>query len=341
MDNRDINLTFSDGETMHFAALPGETVLVSAEKAGNVLANECRAGTCRTCVARDEGGEDVLLCQKPAEAGFRATLPYRRADVNPPTLRRAKVNSFAKVSASVWEVRYRLQFPLPFLPGQYVEATFPGFDGPRRFSMANRPDAKEQIFHVRELAGGAMAAYLGGRAKPEDAFTVRGPFGVFYLRATPRPKLFIAGGTGLAPIISMLSSLDGATCPPLALVAGFSRSEDAYALDTINDLADRLPLQVILTADATADGWRGGVGNAVAALDHVAGVPLGAGTEAYLCGPPGMVQASRDALLRHGLNPDLMYNEEFSHQIKTASEAILSDQPPRTGEPAQPSIAGQ
>lgn len=313
MDGRDISLTFSDGETMHFAALAGESVLVSAEKAGNLLASECRQGTCRTCGASDEGGKEVLLCQTLAAAGFRATLPYRRADVTPPTLRRAKINSFARVSASVWEVRYRLQFPLAFLPGQYVEATFPGIDGPRRFSMANPPDAKEQAFHMRDIAGGAMAGYLGTRAKPDDAFTVRGPFGVFYLRATPRPKLFVAGGTGLAPILSMLATLDASNSPPLALVAGFSFSQDAYAIDKVDGLAARLPLEVILTADGIAHDWHWQTGNAVSAIDNIQSIPLTGDVEAYLCGPPAMVQAARDALLANGLHAERIFNEEFSH----------------------------
>jgi NAD(P)H-flavin reductase len=311
MQARDITLTFSDGETMHFAALAGQSVLVSAEKAGNLLASECREGTCRTCAARDESGEEILLCQTPAEIGFRAKLPYRRADVAPPTLRRAKINAFGRVSASVWEIRYRLQFPLPFLPGQYVEATFPGMDLPRRFSMANPPDAKEQVFHVRDLRGGGMSDYLGTRAKPEDAFTVRGPFGVFYRRATPSPKLFVAGGTGLAPMLSMLSSLDAASCPPLALVAGFASADDAYAVGQINELAARLPLQVVLTADTPADGWL--TGNAVAAIDAVSSLPFAHQTEAYLCGPPMMVRAARDALLARGLSAERIFNEEFTH----------------------------
>jgi len=128
----DIRLTFLDGEVMHFPALDGETILVSAEKAGNLLASNCREGTCRTCMARDAEGGEVLLCVTPALAGLALDLPYRRTDVAPPTLRRAKINAFSRVSRSVWEIRYRLQFPLPFLPGQYVEVTFSGIDGARR-----------------------------------------------------------------------------------------------------------------------------------------------------------------------------------------------------------------
>lgn len=309
-----IRLVFSDGEVMHFPPVDGQSILASAEKAGGLLASNCREGTCRTCMARDPEGGEVLLCITPATAGLSLNLPYRRTDVTPPSLRRAKINAFSRVSCSVWEIRYRLQFPLPFLPGQYVEVHFPGLDSPRRFSMANPPSQKEQVLHVRDLPGGGMSTYLGERAKPEDAFTVRGPFGVFYLRSTARPKLFVAGGTGLAPIVSMLSSIEpGGGVPPMAVVAGFADAQDAYALDTLRALAEKLPLEVVLAADKAGDHWKGVTANPVAALGEIASIALESGTEAYLCGPPGMVTAARNALLARGLQPADILNEEFVH----------------------------
>ncbi|TWG95955.1 benzoate/toluate 1,2-dioxygenase reductase subunit [Mesorhizobium sp. J18] len=314
MPQQYIRIIFSDGEVMHFAPLDGESILSSAEKAGALLANDCRKGTCHTCVARNESGEEVPLCITPASPGLSLQLPYRRTEVTPPTLRRARINSFSRVSRSVWEIRYRLQFPLPFLPGQYVELSFPGVDGSRRFSMANPPSADEQVLHVRDLPGGGMSTYLNDRAKPEDAFTVRGPFGIFYLRLTPKPKLFVAGGTGLAPIVSMLSSIDPANgCPPLAMVVGFSHSADAYALQVLRRLAARLPLELILAADRADAGWPGIEANAVEALREVTSVPLAPGTEAYLCGPPGMVGAARAQLFAQGFEAVDVLNEEFIH----------------------------
>ncbi|MFE0018489.1 2Fe-2S iron-sulfur cluster binding domain-containing protein [Mesorhizobium sp. NPDC059054] len=315
MDNRDhIRLVFSDGEAMHFPPVDGQSILTSAEKAGNLLASNCREGTCRTCMARDADGNEVLLCITSAEPGMALHLPYQRTDVTPPSLRRAKINTFARASRSVWEIRYRLQFPLAFLPGQYVEVHFPGMDGPRRFSLANPPSQKEQVLHVRDLPGGAMSTYLNERAKPEDAFTVRGPFGVFYLRSTARPKLFVAGGTGLAPIVSMLSSIEPTSAtPPLAVVAGFADAEDAYALETLQALAETLPLEVVLAADRAGEEWKGVVGNPITSLDEIRTIPLDGGTEAYLCGPPGMVNAARNALLARNLQAAAIFNEEFVH----------------------------
>lgn len=309
----DITITFADGETMVFPAIAETTVLVSAEKAGNALAHNCRAGTCRTCTGKTAAGDDALLCVTPAQGGFAAAVPYNRTDVVPPTLRRAKINRFSKVSRSVWEIRYRLQFPLPFLPGQYVEVMFPGMDTFRRFSMANAPLEKEQVLHVRDLPGGAMSDYLTNRAKPEDAFTVRGPFGVFYLRATRRPKLLVAGGTGLAPLMSILRGMDVRNRDiPLAIIAGSASAEDAYALEELHDLARQLSLEVITTAMTASEGWRGGSGTPVEALSRIKTIAFDANSEAYLCGPPGMVEAARVRLIENGFAPGRIFNEEFS-----------------------------
>lgn len=306
----DISITFADGEVIYFPPLPDSNVLIAAERAGNKLAHNCRQGICRSCAALISNGEDVLLCIEPARNDFKATVPYRRADVSQATTRRAKINSFAKVSQSVWEIRYRLQFPLPFLAGQFIEANFPGIEGPRRFSMANTPTETEQILHVRDIAGGAMSTYLNVRAKPQDLFTVRGPFGIFYLRATRKPKLFVSGGTGLAPIMSMLKSIDRNTAPPLTLIAGFTASGDAYGIDELRKLEEELPLKIILTAEKPDAEWQGLSANSVQAVQALS---LSAETEAYLCGPPGMVLAARQALLELGVAKEEIFNEEFSH----------------------------
>lgn len=310
---KDITITFDDGETMQFPAVDGESVLASAEKAGNALAHNCRSGTCRTCVAKSDG-EEVLLCITPAQPGFHARVPYLRSEVVVPTLRRAKINRFERISPSVWEIRYRLQFPLSFLPGQYVEVLFNGMVSGRYFSMANAPSNKEQILLIRDLPGGAVSEYLTKRAKPEDTFSVRGPFGVFYLRSTLRPKLFVAGGTGLAPVLSMLRTIKttGARTP-LALIVGSASSEDACAIDELCDLAKSLPLEFIATAVTASDGWNGYTGNPVEALSHIKTLPFDSESEAYLCGPPGMVDAAHQRLLALGFDTIRVFSEEFVH----------------------------
>lgn len=322
-DSALVHLEYADGEVMRFAPLPDRTLLESAEAAGHILASNCRAGTCRTCQVRDAEGRDVLLCVTPATAPFVAALPYRRTDLIQPSTRRAKITGLEKVSASVWALRYRLQFPLAFLPGQYVEVSLPGIDGPRRFSMATAPGDGEHMLLIRNLPGSATATYFTTRAKIGDMFSLRGPFGVFYPRAGGGPKIFVAGGTGLAPILSMLRA-SPPDVSPMLLIVGASTPADACELEAISAQAARLPLRVMLCSSrdltpdwACEDGsdWQRVAGNPLRGVELGLAQfgPLASETEAYLCGPPAMVEAVRTRLLAHGLDPACIFNEEFLH----------------------------
>lgn len=307
-----LRITFADDEVIEFNAVTGASVLEAAEQSGYTLAQNCRSGICRTCVAQRPDGSRTFLCQERAEPGFMARVPYARADLVPATMRKARINGFAQVSPSVWQLRYRLQFPLAFLPGQYVELSLPGIEGSRRFSMANAPGDAEHILYIRDLPHGAVPAYLRERAKVNDLFSLRGPLGVFYLRRSTRPKLFIAGGTGLAPILAMLRELSRHDISePLALVFGVTNAADAFALDEIRALAQKLPLEVALAAVTADAAWPGREGTVVDAVPDLWSFPIHAGIEAYICGPPGMVAAARGMLEGKGADPDHIFNEEF------------------------------
>src|SRR5207249_3671374 len=93
---------------------------------------------------------------------------------------------------------------LGFLPGQYVNIQVPGTDQTRSYSFSSGPQAQEVSFLLRNTPTGALPTYLRERAKEGDRIEFNGPLGSFYLRQIQRPVLFLAGGTGLAPFLSML-----------------------------------------------------------------------------------------------------------------------------------------
>jgi benzoate/toluate 1,2-dioxygenase reductase subunit len=96
---------------------------------------------------------------------------------------------------------------LPFLPGQYVNMGVPGSPQTRPYSFSSLPKDGLVEFFIRNLPGGAMSRYLFDRAKPGDTLSISGPYGTFYQRDITRPQLFLAGGTGLAPFLSMLEKI--------------------------------------------------------------------------------------------------------------------------------------
>ncbi|MEM9989420.1 MAG: 2Fe-2S iron-sulfur cluster binding domain-containing protein, partial [Pseudomonadota bacterium] len=205
-----ITVTYSDGEQAKFDIQPKETVLDAAEKEEIPLAYNCKGGICRACQAIDKTtGKTVLLCQiDNVTEDLQYDVSYTKIAVSTvPTIRRAKLLEFDHVCPSVYKLKYKLQFPISFLPGQYARVLVPsevkGQDKVwRYFSMANAPsDPSTVYFYIKDIPEGEMSRYLTSRAKIGDITKITAPYGAFYLRDNNAPKLFIAGGTGLAPML--------------------------------------------------------------------------------------------------------------------------------------------
>ncbi len=156
-------------------------------------------------------------------------------------------------------------------------------------------------------------------AKPGDRVTATGPLGSFYLRNTDRPLLFLAGGTGLAPFLSMLEML-AAKQPgqPIHLVYGVTRDEDLVLVDVLESYANRLPAFSFTTVVADKDsqhprkGW---------VTDHMPTELLSSETDIYLCGPPPMVDAARGWLTTHGITPNGFHYEKFTPNLTLKESA--------------------
>src|SRR3982074_3065912 len=137
-----------------------------------------------------------------------------------------------------------LEAALPmFLPGQYVNVTAPNGTAKRPYSFTSAPGADVATFLIRNVPGGKMSAYLEAKAKTGDRLLLNGPFGSFYLRAPRRAILFLAGGTGVGPILSMLEHLAarGANDQPVQLVYGVRDDADLVEVDRIRGLESATP----------------------------------------------------------------------------------------------------
>jgi benzoate/toluate 1,2-dioxygenase reductase subunit len=159
------------------------------------------------------------------------------------------------------------------------------------------------------LEAGAMSEYVSGRAKPGDEMPITGPFGHFYLRPPVRPIIMVAGGTGLAPMLSMFDHIEqsGGTDQPIHLLYGANTPGELFALDRI--ARDALPLTTELAVVAGAPGWDGHVGHVTELLG--AGHVAGGDVDAYLCGPPPMIEAAENWLLANGVESARIHAEKF------------------------------
>jgi NAD(P)-dependent dehydrogenase (short-subunit alcohol dehydrogenase family)/NAD(P)H-flavin reductase len=200
---------------------------------------------------------------------------------------------------------------LAFLPGQYVNIQVPGTDQSRSYSFSNGPDDKSLTFLVKLTPGGVMTGYLTEWASVGDELTFTGPNGSFFLRETERPVLLLAGGTGLAPILSILHKLrDEGTDRPVHLVYGVSSDDDLVEVETIEAFADEIDS---LTWDYCVADPASGAPNKGYVMSLIRPEHLHDGDVAvYLCGPPPMVEAVRTHFADEGVEPTGFYYEKFA-----------------------------
>ena len=131
---------------------------------------------------------------------------------------------------------------LVFLPGQYVNILVPGTEATRSYSFSSGPEVESASFLVKITPGGLMSEYLSQRAQVGDTLELTGPMGSFFLRSGQRRALLLAGGTGLAPLLSILEKMrTESSTRPVHLVYGVRSDTDLVELDTLHDYAESLP----------------------------------------------------------------------------------------------------
>jgi propane monooxygenase reductase component len=202
---------------------------------------------------------------------------------------------------------------LSFYPGQYVDIGIPGSAEHRSFSMANLPsDGGRLEFMIKLYPGGRFSGLLeDGELTVGDELDVRGPYGVFTLRdSSTRPLLFIGGGAGMAPILSLLRALDAQSSSRSAVYYYGAREEqDLFHVDELGELAAALPDLRFVPALSDQE-WDGETGLITDVVDR--GEADLADVDAYLCGPPPMVDAAIELLVRRGVPEAHIYYDKFT-----------------------------
>jgi CDP-4-dehydro-6-deoxyglucose reductase/ferredoxin-NAD(P)+ reductase (naphthalene dioxygenase ferredoxin-specific) len=211
-----------------------------------------------------------------------------------------------------------------FSAGQFATVDF-GVVPPRDYSMACRPDDDLLRFHVRRMPGGQTSGFVHERLATGDRVKLRGPFGTAYWRERHAgPVLMIAGGTGLAPVMSILETmLERGTDSPVRLYFGVRAERDLYLTDRLEALAAMYPTfewQAVLSAPEAPTPLRSGYVGEVAAADF----DSLSGWKAYLAGPPVMVDATRASLLAKELEPRDVHADPYF----TAADAARVRQAP-------------
>lgn len=331
MTSYTVALNFEDGVTRLIQCADDEKVTEAAFRQKINIPMDCRDGVCGTCKCHAEKGEyelefylDEAMTEAEAAAGYVLTcqmMPQSDCVIRVPASSavcktapetvEAEVVGVDRLSETTFGLRVRLSRPMGFLPGQYVNVTVPGTEAHRSYSFSSVPGAQEASFLIRNIPGGVMSRYLAERATPGDALTLAGPMGAFYLRPVTRPQLWLAGGTGLAPFLSMLEEVAAQGCDqPITLYYAVTRAADLVELERVRALAAAIGDVTVITvlADPGEAHERTGF-----VTDHVTAEDLNGGDcDVYLCGPPPMVDAVRAHFAQLGVAPAAFHFEKFN-----------------------------
>ncbi|HYI85941.1 MAG TPA: CDP-6-deoxy-delta-3,4-glucoseen reductase [Burkholderiales bacterium] len=331
-----------------FAVDEGESVLTAALRQGVMLPYGCKNGACGSCKGKIVSGAvdyghyhaRVLTDEERAhgKALFCQAKPLGELMIECRTIGAAKdiavrllpcrVQQLTKVADDVVIVQLKLPANerLQFLAGQYIDFLLKG--GERRsFSMANPPHADELIeLHIRHVPGGNFTDHVFGKMKQRDILRFEGPLGSFFLREdSTKPIVFVASGTGFAPIKSIIeSALHRKIERPMVLYWGCRRPQDLY----LNALAESWALQQpnfryvpVVSEAAAEDAWSGRSGFVHRAV--MQDFPDLSGYQVYACGVPVMVDSARkDFITQCQLPEDEFYADSFTTAADLATDEI-------------------
>ena len=325
-----------------FSAHTGETVLQAALREGFPLPYGCRNGACGTCKGKiiqgtvDFGShnEDTLteMEKRAGMALFCCASPLSDLvvecreigaikDIKVKTLP-CRVHKLERVAPGVMVISLKLPANerLQFLAGQYIDIFMK--NGKRRsFSLANAPHDDELLqLHVRNYLGGTFAEHVFTRMKERDILRFEGPLGTFFLREdSDKPIIFVASGTGFAPVKSILEhafhvrNLRGNE-RQMMLYWGNRTKADLYMTDLAESWQQKhenFTFIPVLSEALPQDNWSGRTGLVHQAvledLDDLAGYQV------YACGAPAMVEAAhKDFTKLRGLPEDEFFSDAFT-----------------------------
>ena len=320
-----------------------QTILRAAAEQGIMLMHGCKEGQCSSCKSFVLEGDDIeldrystfalpdyekeegftLLCRAHAyedltiellnydEDMIRSGLPILQAV--------AQVVANDPVTHDMRHLVLRLVEPkeIKFFPGQYVDIAVPGTGETRSFSMANtssREDGRLE-FVIKIYPDGLFSHFLDTQLAIGDRLELSGPFGVFTLREGFDTELvFVGGGAGMAPILSLLRSMAERGIERKATYYyGARQARDLCFEAELRALEESLPAfryVPALSEPAEGGGWDGETGLITDVVKRLAGGLKGA--HAYVCGPPPMVEAAMPMLAAAGVDDKRIYYDKFT-----------------------------
>ncbi len=325
-----------------FTVHEDETVLEAALRENFALPYGCRNGACGACKGKllagtvDYGAYQTnalsdadkekglaLFCtaQPDSDLIIEAREISAAKDIPIRTLP-CRIERMERLAADVMGLWLKLPSNerLQFLPGQYIDFLLKD-GGNRSFSLANAPEADSLLeLHIRLVPGGRFTEQVFTGMKPKDIMRIKGPMGSFFLRESDKPILFLAGGTGFAPIKSILEhAFQHEIDRQMVLYWGAKSLPDLYLPDLPGQWQQahaNFTFIPVLSEARPEDNWQGRQGFVHQAI--LADFADLSGYQVYACGAPPMIEAARRDFTAKGLPEDEFYSDAFAYQTPPA-----------------------
>ena len=337
--NHTVQKVAIENSHLTFDVEPGDTILGGLLRAGIGAPYECNAGGCGSCkysLVTGEVIDDFDDCSGLKRSDKRknrhlacisrpttdCTIGIKIDPLYQPKTTPKKVDgslhSIRKLTHDLWEFRFRSSEQAKFLPGQYAKVTIPGIKGPRSYSMSNTANTDgEWSFQVKKMPGGAASEILFSQENPNLSVTIDAPYSIAHLQTdSERPVICVGGGSGLAPMVSILHGLGQRGLPETAPILYYGARSSIDVVDkkffqTIPHFSPDDQYVPIVSEPNQGCNWSGGTGLMHEFLRENLDDEA-CESEFYLAGPPLMVDAVRRHLvLDRGVPVEQLHYDRF------------------------------
>ena len=302
-----------------FEVASGQSILEAGLAAGYAMPHSCTVGTCGSCKCKLKDGKIkeltnfayvlekeelldnvILTCQAGLKADTVLDIPnFELKQLHPPEDFKGTISGTEDLTHDTKKVTISLDRPMKFDAGQYVQVLHQDIYGARSYSFALAPEdngVQNLELFIRQVPGGEFTGALFEGKLDGVSVGIHGPAGNFWLREGRGPILCVGGGSGLAPIVSLLEqAVKTPLGRPCVMLFGARTQADLYCLDRIKAIEEawdgNFTFVPVLSDEPEDSGWTGATGFVNTAIAEAAAGLLGSETQAYLCGPPPMIDA--------------------------------------------------
>ncbi len=339
----EVKIDINDG-SKEFTVTGGSPLLSTLAENSIFIPSACGGrGTCGACkcvvktdigpiyptekpyLSDEEMEENTRLsCQIKVKSDLKLEIPEHLFNVKE---FETAVESMADVTYDIKEVRFRLNRPdtIKFRAGQYMQLVVPPYDKikeetQRAYSMQSSPAEKDVVeLLIRLVPGGIATTWVFENMNEGDKVSLIGPFGDFFLRDTDAAMICVAGGSGMAPIKSILYDMVNKemTDREVWYFFGARAKKDLFYIEEFRELEEKWPkfhFVPALSEPEPDDNWDGETGLITEVLDRYFQNTISTEIEreGYLCGSPGMIDACVAVMKKHDMPEEKIYFDKFA-----------------------------